>query len=72
MWENKNFYNGLSVLPYDGGSYKQTPFEEITKEEYEKLSSKLKKINLSDVIEEIDGTNLEQEIACSSGKCELV
>ena len=30
--DNKNTYNGLSVLPYDGGSYIQAPFEEITEE----------------------------------------
>ena len=35
MWNNKNNYNGLSVLPYDGGQYKDTPFQECTKEEYE-------------------------------------
>ena len=32
MWENKAHYNGLSVLPYDGGSYTQAPFEDITEE----------------------------------------
>ncbi len=41
MWENRDFYNGLSVLPYDGGSYIQAPFEDCTKEEYERLFSKL-------------------------------
>src|SRR5699024_10084138 len=35
MWENRKIYNGLSVLPYDSGSYIQAPFEDITKEKYE-------------------------------------
>ena len=35
MWENRNDYNGLSVLPYDGGTYTQAPFEDITREKYD-------------------------------------
>ena len=37
MWNNRDYYNGLSVLPYDGGTYMQAPFETITKEKYEEL-----------------------------------
>ena len=37
MWDNKKFYNGLSVLPYDGGSYTQAPFEDITEEQYHEM-----------------------------------
>ena len=33
MWKNREFYNGLSVLPYFGGNYVQAPFEDITKDE---------------------------------------
>lgn len=71
MWENKNSYNGLSVLPFDGGSYVQPPHQEITKEEYENLVIYLKKIDLKKVTEEEDNTSLEQEIACSSGACDI-
>ena len=71
MWENRSFYNGLSVLPYDCGTYKQTPFEEITKEQYEDLCMHLNKIDLSEVKEIIDNTNLEGELACPSGGCEV-
>ena len=42
MWENTDSFNGLSVLPYDGGSYKQAPFEDCSKETYEALVSSLK------------------------------
>jgi ribonucleoside-diphosphate reductase alpha chain len=41
MWENREVYNGLSVLDYDGGTYVQA-FEDITEEEYNKLSVNLK------------------------------
>lgn len=71
MWVNKNYYNGISVLPYDGGTYKQPPFEECTKEVFEEMYSHLKKINLKDIIEDTDNTNLAGELACSSGSCEI-
>jgi ribonucleoside-triphosphate reductase (thioredoxin) len=72
MWEHKDVYNGLSVLPYDNGSYKQAPFSDITKEEYLELSKSLVSIDLSKVIETTDNTDLSGELACSSGGCEIV
>jgi ribonucleoside-diphosphate reductase alpha chain len=71
MWENKEFYNGLSVLPYDGGTYIQAPFEDCTKEEFENLFSKLHSIDLSKVVEIDDTTDLSGELACSGGSCEI-
>ena len=71
MWENKEFYNGLSVLPYDGGSYIQAPFTDCTKEEYEKLMTALTDIDLSKVIEIDDNTDLSGELACTSAGCEI-
>jgi len=72
MWDNREFYNGLSVLPDDGGTYKQAPFEEITKEKYEELLSKLEEVDLSKVIEDSDNTDLRGEVACAGGACEIV
>jgi len=72
MWENKKCYNGLSVLPYDGGSYTQAPFEDITKEQYEEMLKSLKSIDLSNIIEEEDETDLKGELACAGGSCEIV
>jgi len=71
MWENRDFYNGLSVLPYDGGSYIQAPFEDCTKEEYDRLFSKLNSIDLSKVVELQDNTDLSGELACAGGACEI-
>jgi len=71
MWENKDFYNGLSVLPYDGGSYIQAPFTDCTEEEYEKLMSTLTDIDLSKVVELEDETDLSGELACAGGACEI-
>jgi len=71
MWENKDFYNGLSVLPYDGGSYIQAPFEDCTKEKYEELMKTLHDVDLSKVIELEDTTDLSGELACAGGACEV-
>lgn len=64
MWENRDHYSGISVLPYDGGSYIQAPFEDITQEKYEELVKHLHSIDLTEVIEEVDNTNLQGEAAC--------
>ena len=71
LWENKDYYNGISVLPYDGGSYKQTPFEDITEDEYNRLSESLHDIDLSKVLEMEDNTDLSGEIACGPDGCEI-
>jgi len=71
LWMNRHYYNGLSVLPYDGGSYKQAPFETIDKKTYDEMMVNLKKIDLTKVIEEQDDTNLTGELACAGGACEI-
>jgi len=71
MWDNRKYYNGLSVLPYNGGTYKQAPFQDITKKEYEDMLVYLQEIDLSKVIEEKDETNLTGELACAGGACEI-
>ena len=71
MWENRNSYNGLSVLPYNGGTYKQAPFQDIDQAQYEDMLQYLNDIDLSKVIEEKDETNLTGELACAGGACEI-
>jgi len=71
MWENRNHYNGLSVLPYNGGTYIQAPFEDITKEKFDELIETLSGIDLSNVIELDDNTDLSGELACAGGVCEV-
>jgi len=72
MWENREHYNGLSVLPYDGGTYIQAPFEDCTKEKYEELMETLKDVDLSKIVEADDNTDLSGEVACAGGACEIV
>lgn len=70
LWENKKYYNGISVLPYDGGTYTQAPFESITEEEFIDKSKTLKNINISK-IKENESEGFAEELACSSGNCEI-
>ena len=71
MWVNKDYYNGLSVLPYDGGTYKQTPFEDCTKEVYEKMMATLKDVDLTKVVELQDNTAFGDSVACGGAGCEI-
>lgn len=71
MWNHRDEYNGIAVLPYFGGTYQQAPFEDITAEQYDELVTSISRIDLSDVYEETDNTNLQGEIACAGGACEV-
>jgi len=71
MWENRNCYNGLSVLPYDGGSYIQAPFEDCTEDRYNELMKSLTQVDLSEIVEFDDMTDLKGELACAGGACEV-
>ena len=71
MYENRSTYNGISVLPYDNGSYIQAPFENCTKEQFDKLSKSLTDIDLTKIVENDDNTEHSQELACGSGNCEI-
>jgi ribonucleoside-diphosphate reductase alpha chain len=69
MWNNKDYYNGLSVLPYWGGTYKQAPFEDIERTEYEARMSSLHNLDLTNVTELDDTVEFGQVAACSGGAC---
>jgi ribonucleoside-diphosphate reductase alpha chain len=71
MWENREHYNGLSVLPYSDHTYMQAPFEDCTKEVYEEMFKSLVSIDLSKVIELDDNTDRAGELACAGGACEI-
>jgi len=71
MWSNRKHYNGLAVLPFDGGSYVQAPFEDCDEETYNKMMELLKEVDLSKIKEEEDNTDLKGELACAGGACEI-
>ena len=73
MWENREHYNGISVLPFFGAeAYPQLPFEDITEEQYNSMLPMLADIDISKVFEE-DGSSVDlaAELACAGGTCEI-
>jgi ribonucleoside-diphosphate reductase alpha chain len=73
VWEHFDEISGVSFLPYDGGTYKQAPYETIDQEAYEKMyAESVKSLNWGMMVEEEDGTKGSQELACSAGGCDLV
>ena len=72
MWKHKSDFNGLSVLPYDGGTYTQAPFEPIDEETFRKMYAALKEVQLINIVESDDNTDLSSELACSGGSCDII
>jgi ribonucleoside-diphosphate reductase alpha chain len=72
MWENRNSYSAMSCLPEDLGSYKQAPYETITKEQFIEMSKNLHNVDLKNIVEISDETNLVDQAACAGGACEIV
>jgi ribonucleoside-diphosphate reductase alpha chain len=73
MWENRNNYNGLAVIPFseDDHTHVQMPFEEIDETEFNIMSEKLKEIDITQIKENGDYTDLQGEAACAAGACEI-
>jgi ribonucleoside-triphosphate reductase len=73
MWQHRNDYTAMSCLPEDLGTYKQAPYSSITEEEFNKLSNVLHEIDLRNVVEMSDMTNLMDQQACAGGaSCEII
>lgn len=71
MWRSREHYSGISLLPFDGGTYEQAPFEDCTKEKYEEMSKLVNDIDLKIVKEDFDNTNRIEQLACAGGSCEI-
>jgi ribonucleoside-diphosphate reductase alpha chain len=72
LYENKEYFTALSVLPEDLGSYVQAPYETITEEQFNEAVKSLHSLDLSKVIEMSDNTALMDQAACAGGACEIV
>jgi ribonucleoside-triphosphate reductase (thioredoxin) len=72
VWKNFDEISGISFLPYDGGTYRQAPYEECTKEQYEELLSKMPThIDWDSLVEYDDNVEGVQTLACSGSSCEI-
>ena len=73
LYENFDDVSGISFLPRSEHTYKQAPYQEIPKEEYEKMIACMPTINWSmlSTYELEDMTEGTQTLACTGGNCEL-
>jgi len=72
VWNNFDDISGVSFLPYDGGTYKQAPYEECTEEQYNELLDKMpSNIYWDELIEDDDNVEGAQQLACTAGVCEI-
>jgi ribonucleoside-diphosphate reductase alpha chain len=74
VYENWDVVGGLSFLPYDGGQYKQAPYQECSEHEYNEFKSNDKTIDWSflQYYEFEDNTTGSQTLACTAGNCDVV
>ena len=70
-WDHFAEISGVSYLPYDGGTYRQAPYEECTKEAYDELKAKMPRIVWEDFKEVTDNVEGAQMLACVAGVCEI-
>jgi ribonucleoside-diphosphate reductase alpha chain len=72
VWKNFSEISGVSFLPYDGGTYRQAPYEECTKEQYEELLAKMPTtIDWNSLVEYDDNVEGVQTLACTGSSCEI-
>lgn len=71
MWNTRESYTGIALLPYDGGTYQQAPFEDMDESKYKEMEKLVKHIDLTKVKEIEDFTNRGEIVACSGGVCEI-
>lgn len=73
VWEHRDYVGGMAFLPATDAKYAQLPYQEIDKDEYEKLAEKFPEIDFSKLYryEEEDYTTAAQELACLAGACEI-
>jgi ribonucleoside-triphosphate reductase len=71
-WDHFDEVTGVSYLPYDGGTYRQAPYEEITAGEYLQMALSMPEdIDWDAFIEGTDNVEGAQMLACVSGACEI-
>ena len=71
-WEKFDEITGVSYLPYDGGTYKQAPYEEINSSEYEAFVAKMpNSIDWEQFTEGTDNVEGAQMLSCTAGACEV-
>ena len=71
MWDTKADYAGISLFPFDNGTYVQAPFEVCTEQEYNRLADMTTTIDLKEVKVNEHTTSASSAISCAGGACEI-
>lgn len=73
-WDNWDILSGISLLPYDNGTYRQAPYTAVSGTKYKELAKAMPKVDWSVFAsyEVTDTTTGSQELACTGGVCEIV
>lgn len=73
LYKNWDIIGGLSFLPREKHVYSLAPYEEISKEEYEKRVKSFPELDFSKIVtyEREDETEVAKELACVAGTCEI-
>jgi len=71
MWDNREYYGGISLLPFSDATYANAPFEDCTEEQYNDLESRLPVVDLSTVQYEEKDDGRASSAACEGGLCEI-
>jgi ribonucleoside-diphosphate reductase alpha chain len=71
VWDLFDDMSGVSFLPYDGGTYRQAPYEDCTEEEYNELKGEMPTIDWTKFVEVTDNVEGAQMLACTAGSCEI-
>lgn len=73
VWNHRDLIGGMAFLPAFDAAYAQMPYQEVDREEYEKLAAVFPEIDFSKLYryEEEDYTKAAQELACVSGACDI-
>jgi len=72
IYDNWEWVSGISFLPKSDTVYQLMPYEEISADKYKELITNFPALNFDDIIEADDQTIGAQELACTSGSCELI
>jgi ribonucleoside-diphosphate reductase alpha chain len=71
-WDHFDEVTGVSYLPYDGGTYRQAPYEEIDAGTYLNMALSMPKdIDWEAFIEGTDNVEGAQMLSCTAGACEI-
>ena len=71
VWNHFDELSGISFLPHSDHSYKQAPYQDCSKEEYEALKKITPEVDFEELVEVDDNTTAAQTLACTAGGCEI-